>query len=127
MSWNIGENKYPQVATFWKVQEDKGTYATVSLSTSKKDKDKNWHNSNWSYVRFVGNAYDDLKSLKEKDKIIIKAGQISREPYKDKGEKVVWPKNEQITVFAWTRYEPEDRGEVDTPPQVEEDSDELPF
>jgi hypothetical protein len=39
MSWYIGEHKFPQRATFWKIVEDKGTWATVSLGTSKENKE----------------------------------------------------------------------------------------
>jgi single-stranded DNA-binding protein len=128
MSWMIGEHRYPQVVTFWKVVEDKGTYAVVSLGTSNKDKDKNWHNSNWSFCRFVGNAYKGLDELSEKDRIVIKSGLISREPYTDKDGKKAYPKNEQITIFAWEKYVPEDKGgtgDMDTPPMTEDEP--LPF
>jgi len=130
MAWNIGEHRYPQVCTFWKIVEDKDTYATVSISTSRRDKDKVWHNSNWSFVRFVGNAYKGLSELEEKDKIVIKSGTIEREPYVDKNGDKQWPKSEKITVFAWEKYEPENRenngGGMDTPPKVD-DTDEFPF
>lgn len=129
MSWNIGENKYPQLATFWEVYEDKGTYAVVSLGTSSKDKDKNWHNSNWKFCRFVGSAYKNLDELSPKDRIVIKAGKVDREPWVDKDGNKQYPKNEKITIFAWEKYVPEDgedRSNQDEPPVVEE-SDEYPF
>jgi single-stranded DNA-binding protein len=129
MSWNIGEQRYPQVATFWKIAEEKDNYAVVSLGTSSKDKEKNWHNSNWSFVKFVGNAHKGLDALKEGDKIIIKSGKIDRDAWVDKEGKKQYPKNEKITVFAWEPYVPEQResGGMDTPPVVEENTDELPF
>ena len=127
MSWSIGERRYPQVATFWDIKESKGNYAVVSLSTSSRDKEKNWHNSNWGFCRFVGSAVEGLEDLKEKDRIVIKSGKIAKDMYIDKDGNKAFPKNEQITIFAWEKYVPEDRGEsggMDTPPEVEE---ELPF
>lgn len=126
MSWNIGEHRYPQIATFWEVKESKNSYAVVSLSTSSKDKEKVWHNSNWGFCRFVGKAVEGLDDLKEKDRIVIKSGKIAKDVYTDKDGNKAYPKNEQITIFAWEKYVPEDRedGDMDTPPEVEE---ELPF
>jgi hypothetical protein len=127
--WNIGENKYPQYAVVWEI-DDKGTYAVVKLGTSRKDKKTDTYlNSNWSFVRFVGNAYKDIGELKEKDRIVIKSGGISQEPYLDKDGVKKWPKNPGIVVFAWEFPQPSDgspkRGtNMDTPPVVE---DELPF
>lgn len=128
MSWNIGEARYPQVATFWEIKEDHDIWAVVSISTSRKDKEKEWHNSNWSFCRFVGNAYKGLHDLEKKDRIVIKAGVIAQEAYDSDGEKK-YPKNPQITIFAWEKYEaPEGSGgsKMDTPPVVEDD-EELPF
>jgi hypothetical protein len=131
MSWNIGEHRYPQLATFWSL-EDKGTYAVVKLGTSSKDKEGNWHNSTWSFVRFVGKAYNNnLLNLEEKDRIEILSGKIDREPYTDKDGNRAWAKNEKITVFAWKKYVPEDRvseSESNETPVVEEEDDgKLPF
>jgi len=129
MSWNIGEHRYPQLAKFWKIVEDKGTWAVVSLGTSSKDKEKNWHNSNWSFCRFVGNAYKNLDDLEEKDTIEILSGKIDRESYTDKDGNKAWAKNEKITIFAWKKYVPEPRDDSDAPPQIEEsnEQEEYPF
>jgi single-stranded DNA-binding protein len=126
MSWSIGENKYPQIATFWKIAEDHDTWAVVSLSTSNKDKDKNWHNSNWNFVRFVGaEAYKNLKTLNKQDKIVIKSGRISQEQYTDKDGKLQFPKNPQITVFAWEKYVPAKKEDSVDPSEPTEE--EFPF
>jgi len=132
MSWNIGESRYPQICTFWKIAEDHETWATVSLGTSSKDKEKNWHNSNWPFCRFVGTAYRGLDELREKDRIVIKSGKIDREPYIDKDGNKQYPKNEKITIFAWEKYVPEENGgsgsNMDRPPIVEDDDlDSMPF
>jgi hypothetical protein len=125
MSWNIGKSEYDQIATFWSIKEDHDTWAVVSISTSHRDKDKNWHNSNWNFVRFVGAAYKGLKALKEKDKIIIDAGRISSEPYEKDGKRE-FPKTPQITVFAWKKYVPAQVAEQDKVDPSEGD-EEFPF
>jgi hypothetical protein len=126
---HIGESQYPQIVTIWEI-EDKDSYAIVKMGTSRKDKKTGeYANSNWSFVRFVGNAYKDIGQLKERDRIVIKAGGISQEPYIDKEGTKKWPKSPQIVVFAWEFPEPSDgspkRGaNMDMPPVVEDD---LPF
>ena len=127
MSWNIGENKYPQQAVLWEI-EDKGTYAIGKLGTSRKDKRSGeYANSNWSFVRFVANAYPSILDVELKSRIIIKSGSISLEPYMKDNVKT-WPKQPNIVIFAWGY--PEDReggsgNDMDKPPIV--DSDDYPF
>lgn len=123
MSWNIGKSEYDQIATFWEIKEDHDTWAVVSLGTSRRDKDKNWHNSNWGFVRFVGNAYKGLKTLNKKDRIVIKAGNISSEPYEKDG-KTEYPKSPQIAVFAWEKYTGVKKEDAVDP---SEDGEDFPF
>jgi hypothetical protein len=129
VTWQIGENKFPQFAFVWE-KEDHDTYAIVKLGTSRKDKKTgDYVNSNWSFVRFVGNAYEGIMDVPDKTRIVIKSGRISSEPYQDKDGNRAFPKNPQIVVFAWDY--PEDKSEsrnMDKPPVVEDSySDELPF
>ena len=130
MAWNIGEQKYPQLATFWSVQEEKDNYSIVSLGTSSKDKEKNWHNSSWGYCRFVGNANKGLDELKKGDRIVIVSGKIDRDSWEKDGVKQ-YPKNEKITIFSWEKYVPESTAGtgMDAPPIVEsnEDEEDAPF
>jgi len=131
MAFNIGEQKYPQLATFWRIQEEKDNYSIVSLGTSSKDKEKNWHNSGWGYCRFVGGANKDLDTLKEGDKIVIVSGKIDRDSWVDQEGKKQYPKNEKITIFSWEKYVPDSsaRTGMDAPPVVEtnEDEEDAPF
>ena len=137
--WYIGEHRYSQIATVWEI-EDHETYALVKLGTSRKDKRTGeYANSNWSYVRFVADAYKHISELEPKMRIVIKSGGISREPYvnheiSEREDGRVWPKYENIVVFAWGFYEYEDnQGNtgIDTPPVVEEaeeeESSDTPF
>ena len=125
MAWQIGENKYPQQCVVWE-KEDHNTYAVVKLGTSHKDKKSgDYLNSNWSFVRFVGKAYDGIMDVPDKTRIVIKSGWITQEPYMKDGIKT-WPKSPQITVFAWATLDgAEQPSKEDEPPVVEES--EFPF
>jgi hypothetical protein len=126
MSWQIGESKYPQQAVIWS-KEDKGSYAIVKLGTSHKDKKTGKYlNSNWSFVRFVANAYDGIMDVPDKTRIIIKSGWITQEPYMKDGVQT-WPKSPQITVFAWAKLDDADRPSKEDEPPVVEDSNDFPF
>lgn len=130
MAWNIGENKYPQIATLWEV-EDKGSYAVGKLGTSRKDKRTDeYANSNWSFVRFVANAYPAILDVLPKTRIVIKSGQISQEPYMKDGVKT-WPKNPNIVVFAFGYQEDNSNSSNNSHEEfVEEEEEEesgLPF
>jgi len=118
-----------QRANVWTI-ENKGNYTQVKLGTSRKDKQTGeYKNSNWSFVRFVGEAHKKAQSLSEKDRIVIKGGGISQEPYTDQQGNRAWPKSPQIVVFDFEMYTPDSKpssGGMDTPPMVEE-SEELPF
>lgn len=62
-------------AKVWKV-EPSDRFTTVQLSTSRKRKDTNEYETDFSsYVRFIGNAHDSAASLKEGDR--IKLGECS--------------------------------------------------
>jgi hypothetical protein len=113
-------------ATIWDV-EDKGNYSIVSLSTSRKDKQSGEYiNSNWKFVRFVGDAHKKASELNKKDRIRINGG-VSWESYEKEGERA-WAKVPSIVVFNWGRPEDKPAGgsKMDEPPVVE-DNDEMPF
>ena len=54
----------------WKV-EDKGNYSVVELSSSKKNKQTNEYETDFSskFVRFIGKAHTDIKNIGEVSKI----------------------------------------------------------
>ena len=56
----------------WKV-EKKEKYTALSCSTSDKQQDGNYKNSNWN-VRLVGKAND--VEVAEGDKIVVKSGKV---------------------------------------------------
>jgi hypothetical protein len=130
--WHLGKSDYQQYATVWEV-EDHDTYATVKLGTSRKDKKTDSYlNSNWSFVKFVGNAYPSILEVSPKTKIIIKSGGISQEPYVNKEGVRAWPKNPQTVVFAWDYPEDTDsprHSSIDNNPKMDnsEDTEDMPF
>jgi len=86
-------------ATIWKVEPIEGTrMADVQMSTSRKDKEGKYINSSWSFVKFVGQAYEKIDLLGRGTHIKINAANISKEPYEKDGEKQ-YPKYPRITVF----------------------------
>jgi hypothetical protein len=126
MSLNISDKQF---ATIWQV-EDKQTYASVRMSTSRKDKrDDTYKNSNWSFVRFVGDAYKKVIGLPEKTRIQIKGGTVSWESYTDSTGAKVFAKTPQITIFNFEVQESNQQTlGLDTPPAVvPEETDEMPF
>lgn len=107
MSWRLGK----QYAKVWEV-EDKGTYAIVKLGTSRSNKEKTeTFYSNWSFIRFVGDAYEGICDVEKGQSIYIKRGDVKLEKYKDKDGNDAWPKNPQFTVYSWCF--PDDVGEDD--------------
>lgn len=57
-------------ATVWEV-EDKGNYSEVALSTSRKNKETNQYETDFSskFVRFIGTAHEMASELKKQDRI----------------------------------------------------------
>ena len=123
-----------QYATFWNIEEDgdKGNYALVNISTSRKDKQSGeYKNTSWRWVRFVGNAYnDDLKNLSRMTRIKINGG-LSKEEYKDADGNRAWPQNPQFVIFGWSLVEntsgEHEHVNADVPPVVEDDEGDNPF
>ena len=62
-------------ATVWSV-EDKGNFVRGRISTSEKNKDGKYINSNW-FATFVGKAKEPALALSTKDRIKIISGKIS--------------------------------------------------
>jgi hypothetical protein len=90
--------------TLWNIDKS-DKYATVKCSSSRKDKMTDaYKNSNWSYVKFVGEAFQAVKSMKEKDRITNINFSISCEPYEKNGE-TIYPKSPQIVVYSFEKAE----------------------
>lgn len=126
--------------TVWR-GEYKDNYSEFSISSSRKDrKTDEYINSNFSYVRFVGKAFDKSKELKERDRITNITFGLTLEPYMKDGEKV-YPKGVRITIYDFEMAEPlhssgakisgkphsEPYAAVDSYDPDEDDDGELPF
>lgn len=130
MAFNIGSSsKYPNQATVWEI-EDKGNFANVKISSSRKDKriteGSPWINTNW-FATFVGDAYKKIGELSPKTRIEIISGTISQESYIDKNGNKAWPKSARVTIFDFSVLSKSEGGSTgfDKPPEVDEDS--IPF
>lgn len=115
-----------QLVKIWAI-EDKGKFAIVRMSSSRKDKQSNEYKaSNWAFVRFVGEAYNKIKNgeLGEEDLIELHGATISLEPYMDNGEKK-FPKSVSITVFNWEHRE--QKPSTYSQEDIDEEEANLPF
>ena len=65
------------IATVWQV-EPKGKYTRVRFSTSKKNKDTNAYETDFSgFANFVGQANAEATKLKEKDRIKVEEFEVT--------------------------------------------------
>lgn len=66
----FGQGNFAKV---WKVEDGKGNYLVAEMSTSKKNKQTDKYETDWSnkFVRLVGTAKDQAKSFKEKETVKI--------------------------------------------------------
>lgn len=106
--------------TIWKITEKDGRY-TGSASSSRKNKTTNEYVNSWWNVKFVGSALEKAKNLKERDRIIVHAGDLSIEntSYKKEGQEK--PQSFlAVTIFDFEISTPQ--GETTT-----SNSDDLPF
>lgn len=109
--------------TVWSVEEKDGKYKGRA-STSRKNKQTNeYQNSNWN-VRFVGAAADKAKNLVEKDRIVIKTGDLSIENIylPESGDRKA-TSYISVTIFDFDKL----NGETTTNEVKPANNDELPF
>lgn len=100
-------------AKIWEL-EDKGKYVQGKIGTSRKNKQTDeWVSSNW-FCRFVGQAAEPARTLKQGDRIIILNGVLES----------VYSKEKQRVYTTLTVFEFEAQQSGFTPV---EDDDTLPF
>lgn len=127
-------------ATLWK-SEDKEKYIKGSISTSEKDREGKYANSNWN-VMFVGESKDVVRGKPEKTRIKILSGKVTVEKFKNnEGKEIYFTK---VTVFKCELSDgtqsqvvakpasPVKKAAADTKPKFEVptndgDEDSLPF
>lgn len=72
-------------ATIWEVKAGNGNYTDVRLSTSKKNKQTEQYETDFSgFVRFIGTAHQNAASLSEKDRIKIGECEVTNSYNKEK-------------------------------------------
>ena len=72
-------------ATIWQVKQGKGNYTDVRLSISKKNRQTNEYEQDFSgFVRFIGTAHQRANSLKERDMIRIGDCEVTNSYDKEK-------------------------------------------
>ena len=72
-------------ATIWQVKQGKGNYTDVRLSISKKNRQTNEYEQDFSgFVRFIGTAHQRANSLKERDRIRIGDCEVTNSYDKEK-------------------------------------------
>lgn len=120
------------IFTVWEIDDD-GKKAIVRMTSGRKVKEdektliehvaKNGYvNTSWSFVQFVGKAYNQLKKyeIKPGDKITKVNMQIKQEPYWAEGEAMVlYPRTPKFTVFDFELPEAKPISNVDKGPVVE--------
>ena len=117
---NTGRDNY---ITVWKITEKEGRYS-ASVTTSRKNKQTGEYvNSYWN-VRFVGSAQEKAKALKEKDRIIVHAGDLNIENTSYKKEGQDKPQNYlSVTIFDFDQNSTQGSNESST----SDNPDDLPF
>lgn len=110
--------------TIWSIEEKDGRYRARTGTYRKNKKDNTYINSNWN-VNFVGSAAEKAKTLVEKDKIVIKPGDLNIEniflPEKAEGKPNSYL---VVTVFDFEKQAPKTS---DSPVQPANNDDDLPF
>lgn len=71
-----------QYAKIWEIKMNE-KYADVRISTSEKNQDGTYTNSNW-FARCLGGGLKDIANFKEGNRIKITKGKVVNEPYTDK-------------------------------------------
>ena len=71
--------------TVWEVKAGKGNYSDVRINTSKKNKQTDQYETDFSgWVRFIGDAHKNASGLKEKDRIKIGDCEVTNSYDKEK-------------------------------------------
>lgn len=113
-------------ATVWQVKQGNGNYTDVRISTSKKNKQTDQYETDFSgFVRFVGDAHKNASGLKEKDR--IKIGDCEVTNSYDKEKKVTYT---NYAVFGFEMADgsvPKTNNDAGFKPIPDGIDEELPF
>lgn len=100
-------------ATVWEVKQGNGNYTDVRLSISKKNKQTDQYEQDFSgYVRFIGTAHQNAGTLHEKDRIKIGDCEVTNNYNKEK--KVTYT---NFAVFSFENANDNSSGQKNTTQQ----------
>lgn len=106
--------------TIWDIKPSE-KYTDIRISTSEKNRDGNYVNSNW-FARCIGKAHNQIKNFEVKDRAIILSGKVTNETYEKDGQKrsVL-----RVLIYDLEKNEP-NTGTYEPTGDIEDDDD-LPF
>lgn len=127
----------PTYATVWEVISRGEKFAKVRLSTSRKNLQGEYINSNW-FASFIGGALKKLDKLNvgEKTRVLLQKGYVAIDSVQKDGE---WHNYTNLAVFDFDLAEDKDGTQQNTenptmkstsappPPEPEEDKEDYPF
>lgn len=128
----------PTFATVWEITQKTDRYAKVRLSTSRKDKDGNYINSNW-FASFVGDALQKIDELDvgEKTRLVLLNGYVCIDSVQKDGQwnnytnmaifDIDLAENFQIPSQGSSAPRSQSRPSSSPPPTEESDTEEYPF
>lgn len=104
----------------WRI-ENKGNYSSVQISTSKKNKQTDTYETDFSgIVRFIGHAHNKLSQVKVNDRVKIGDCEVTNKY--DKEKKITY------TNYAVFDFELENSNNNTPPPAVDTSADDdSPF
>ena len=100
-------------ATVWEVKTGKGNYSDVRISTSKKNKQTDQYETDFSgFVRFAGDAHKNASGLKEKDRIKLGDCDVTNSYNKEKNEFKVSIRSKRIAINKSGKFVADDGRKV---------------
>lgn len=86
-------------ATIWEILEDRGKYARVKFSTSRKDRNNEgqYITSYW-FANFIGKAYEKVMDIEVGTRAQLK-GTVDNEPYIDSTGEKIYRKTPAMAVY----------------------------
>lgn len=92
------ENTFAKV---WQITKRDAKYTNFKVSTSEKDKKSGEYKNSYWLATAVGHAHNQINcgEVNENDRVTIKKGKITNEPYKD--DEGNWKNTVKIVVFEF--------------------------
>lgn len=115
------------IATVWQV-EPKEKYTRIKLSTSKKNKDTNAYETDFSgFANFVGQAHTEAAKLKERDRVKLEEFEVTNKYDKEKKTTYTYYSVFKISDPNAGTAQPAQQASKAPDEPVQGDADSLPF